>query len=62
MSDFLTRLAARALGIEPSVSPRLPPRFAPLAPLREPSARALEPRREPAAEATPGESREAPER
>ena len=29
MSDFLTRLAARQLGAEPSVTPRVPSRFAP---------------------------------
>lgn len=30
MSDFLTRLARRAIGAAPVVTPRLPPRFAPL--------------------------------
>lgn len=30
MSDFLTRLAERAMGIAPAVQPKLPRRFAPL--------------------------------
>ena len=29
MSDYLTRLAERALGVAPAVRPKLPPRFAP---------------------------------
>ncbi len=30
MSDFLTRLAERAMGVAPAVEPKLPRRFAPL--------------------------------
>lgn len=32
MSDFLTRLAERAMGVAPAVEPKLPRRFAPLPP------------------------------
>jgi hypothetical protein len=36
MADFLTRLAARAIGEAPGVRPVLPPRFAALSPPRDP--------------------------
>lgn len=38
MSDFLTQLAELALGLAPRVEPKLPRRFAAVAPLIDPSA------------------------
>ncbi len=58
MSDFLTRLAERQLTAVPAVAPRVPPRFAPVAPVLPDAA----PPVSTLADVPPGEARKTTER